>query len=398
MGNAEAKAISESSGTVDDDAVMSAHRQYLSYGDAFFPIDRSAFSLFFRKVPFAVVDQVYDALLAAAEKRRDAVLYRDLVLPLVVASTLRPKEKTRIIYDVFVGPSARAGAGISEVEVATRMATSLLRAVDPLRGEEDSSGRVQYPAFRCTGCRQVPTNLVFQCAQCPTVGSVVGVPASVLLCKGCANTWEGFGINHVRHAKEHKLNKLRLVPNPKLVSFTGTECAACKMAPIVGPRLRCLDCTDLSQLCAGCYSAGASPGAHRPSHSMESQSEAASLADEVARLLYELGFSLPQFDPAVIKSKWAVQKAKELDSITERNLIPKENPGGRPLSSEDVSSPEAFERWALGSERLLPLLGGSCTHYVPRCEHVELYERVETEVGLGQKTTAPTGHPAKVSL
>eukprot|EP00672_Neobodo_designis_P022073 CAMPEP_0174840960 /NCGR_PEP_ID=MMETSP1114-20130205/9009_1 /TAXON_ID=312471 /ORGANISM="Neobodo designis, Strain CCAP 1951/1" /LENGTH=399 /DNA_ID=CAMNT_0016075129 /DNA_START=54 /DNA_END=1250 /DNA_ORIENTATION=- len=398
MGNAEVKAMVDGAGYVDDAGLKSLHRQYLAYGERFFPVDRSAFALLFRDVPFDVVDQVYDALYADAERRDAAVEYRSLLVPLAAASTLPPYEKARLIYDVFAAPllaAAAKGEPASPMDVSTGIAPTLVHAVAPMRGEPDPSGRIAYPAYRCYACRQVPSNLVFICESCPAHGAVLGVPAGVILCKGCAGTWEGpCGRGGGRHQKSHPLRKLKMVPNPKVVSFPGSECAACHVTPISGPRLRCLECTDHSQLCSSCYAAGAAPGAHLSTHRMESESDAVTVADDVARLLSDLGLPLPEFPPHV-KTVWLPKRLQELQGRTARGLVPVGDDeakmttsavaappsaatlfgGVRPLQQEDLLTHEAFEQWVLRSERLLPLLGGHCSHFLPRCAQVEEYVR-----------------------
>jgi hypothetical protein len=155
-------------------------------------------------------------------------------------------------------------------------------------------------------------------------------------------------------------------------------------------------------LCSGCYAAGATPGAHLPEHLMEADTEAVTIADDVARLLSEMGFPLPEFDPSV-KTRWLPKRCEELRGRTARSLVVATAPtitaaaaptapvpdeasaapaGVAPLQQSDLLSTQTFEHWVLRSERLLPLVGGHCSHFLPRCAFVEEYTRDEHVGGV----------------
>lgn len=292
MGNAEARALTQSSPLVADE-VYAAHRQYLDYNRDFH-LDRHAFGLLFHTdhISFQLIDQLFESLTGAGNDPtlhlsgsggapKTTVPFADLAVGLVSGAAAIPLErKLNILFDAI---DANGDGELVPEEVRSAFSSFLVGSVQRLRGVDAGNGRVRYTDRRCAGCREAPINLVYECLDCQQ-GFALGVPITVHLCKQCAPTWEGYGCNAhdmLHSAKSHTLVKGRAAPNPHVVTHEGVQCNVCEMLPIVGNRYRCLDCNDMTNLCEDCYASGEQPGSHRTGHTVDRLTKAVSLEAEV---------------------------------------------------------------------------------------------------------------------
>lgn len=296
MGNAEIKAITADSPVLPEE-IHRAHQQYLEYERDFF-LDKSAFSLLFdtERVSFQLVDQLFEAL----DQRREGKLrFAELVIGLVAGcSRMNLTEKLDLLFDAI---DIDGDGELTMDEIQKTLAQFLVVVVSRLRGVETSPGKVLYVDRKCSGCGEIPVNLVYECVDCNR-GMALGVPITVHLCKQCLAYWEGYGLgsHDMLHVKTHKMVKSAQAPNPHVVTHPGVACSVCDMLPIVGTRYRCKVCSDFVNMCEQCYRDGEEPCAHQREHDVEVLSRPPTLEDEVQHLIQLLFGSTDSDDDGLI--------------------------------------------------------------------------------------------------
>lgn len=348
MGNAEARAMTQSSPLIKDE-LRRAHQNFLTFKKEY-SLDRCGFSLLFDSsvVPFAMIDQLFDSY---DIDKSGSIDFSELALGLIASSNLEIEEKLDIMFDAM---DANGDEELTRDEVRDAIGRFLKSSIGRLRGssapgaafggDEEVAGSVKYYDRRCSGCKQVPVNLSFECLDC-RIGYALGVPITVHLCKDCVSGWEGYGVNShdMKHTLGHKMVKSVSAPNPHQVTHCGVECTACGQMPIVGTRYRCNDCLDWVNLCPGCFESGEEPRGHTLQHSVEILSKAPSLEDEVMHFVDDL-FQLAAHSPSV---------------------------------SVSVSR-KTFVDWGIGSEVAMALLKGLEVQHVKLALHEEACTVEET--------------------
>ena len=293
MGNAEARALTQSSPLIKDELVR-AHQNFLTFKKDY-ALDRCAFSLLFDSsvVPFEMIDQLFDSY---DIDQSGSIDFTELALGLVASSTaLDISDKLNIMFD-SMDENGDEELSLDEVQLA--LGRFLTSAISRMRGSAKEDGRVKFYDRRCAGCKQVPVNLSYECIDCRK-GFALGVPITVHLCKDCVASWEGYGGNShdMRHTLQHQVVKSVSASNPHQITHSGVECTSCGQIPIVGTRYRCRDCVDFVNLCTECFEAGEEPRGHSLAHAIEPLTKAPTLEDEVRRFVTDL-FQLASHDPS----------------------------------------------------------------------------------------------------
>jgi Ca2+-binding EF-hand superfamily protein len=290
------------------DELLRAHHNFLTFKKDY-SLDRCAFSLLFDSsiVPFAMIDQLFDSY---DVDKSGSIDFEELALGLVASSTaLETDEKLNIMFDSM---DANGDEELTRDEVRDALGRFLTSAIARMRGSssssdlgaEDRGGKVKFLDRRCSGCKQVPVNLSYECVECRK-GYALGVPITVHLCKDCVGSWEGYGANShdMRHTLAHQMVKSVSAPNPHQVTHCGVECTGCGEMPIVGTRYRCKDCVDFVSLCPQCFEAGEEPRGHSLSHAIEVLTKAPSVEEEVMHFVDAL-FQLAAHDGRVTRKKF----------------------------------------------------------------------------------------------
>lgn len=283
MGNAESRALTQTSPLMKDE-LLKAHRNFLTFKKDY-SLDRCAFSLLFDAtiIPFTMIDQLFDSY---DIDKSGAIDFTELALGLVASSSLQIDEKLNIIFDSM---DANGDEELSMDEVFNALSRFLRSAVVRMRGTPNEDGKVRFYDRRCSGCKEAPVNLSYECIECRR-GTALGVPITVHLCKDCVSSWEGYGGNahDFKHTLKHKMVKSVSAPNPHQVTHVGVECSCCGTMPIIGRRIRCKDCMDFVSLCDECFTAGEEPRGHLMSHNIEVMEKGSSLESEVERFIHDI--------------------------------------------------------------------------------------------------------------
>ncbi len=286
MGNAEARAMTQSSPLIQDE-LRRAHQNFLTFKKQY-ALDRSGFSLLFDStvVPYQMIDQLFESYDIS---KTGSIAFEELALGVIASSNLDIGEKLDIMFDSI---DLKGTNELTKEQVRTAIGRFLKSAVGRLRGssaegapfggDEEVAGSTKYYDRRCSGCKQVPLNLSYECLDCRQ-GYALGVPITVHLCKECVAQWEGYGVNShdMKHTLGHRICKSVFAPNPHQVTHCGVECTGCGLLPIVGTRYRCKDCLDWVNLCTACFESGEVPRGHLLQHNLEKLSKAPSLEEEV---------------------------------------------------------------------------------------------------------------------
>ena len=302
MGNAEAKALTATTNSISPSAVQYQHGELLSSRNRELMIDRAAFGLLFHVdaaggIPYKLIDQLYDAAAAAVSPPNDAqdegkpseeaIPFTSLILALILAApTIELENKLRMVFQA-ADPTAGAEELVLIDELRKRLIHLVIQCAVRLRGRQIRDGITVYDDRRCTACGELPKNAAFECRDCYTGHTILGLPVTVHLCGNCVGSWDGNGLTYeMRHvAKEHYCEQVRRAPNPHIATHIGVMCSGCGVTPIAGPRYQCRDCVDMIELCGECYATSESPFGHSSVHRFNVINQPHNLETEAANLV-----------------------------------------------------------------------------------------------------------------